>query len=148
MVGYYRFAGVMAVAALILYVAFVLGGLAGVGATLTLPGIAALVLSIGMAVDANVLIFERVREEIAAGKSPRIAVNEGFSNALSAIIDSQLTTLLTAFVLFQFGTGPIRGFAVTLTIGIIASMFTAIFVTRTFFLLYLERRPATAEISI
>jgi preprotein translocase subunit SecD len=148
MVGYYRFAGVMAVGALVLYVAFVLGGLAGVGATLTLPGIAALVLSIGMAVDANVLIFERVREEIAAGKSPRIAVNEGFSNALSAIIDSQLTTLITAFVLFQFGTGPIRGFAVTLTIGIIASMFTAIFVTRTFFLLYLERRPATAEISI
>jgi preprotein translocase subunit SecD len=145
---YYRFSGVMAVTALALYVLFLLGGLAGIGAGLTLPGIAGIVLSIGMAVDANVLIFERIREELAVGRSARVAVNEGFSNALSAIVDSQITTLLTAFVLFQFGTGPIRGFAVTLGIGIVASLFTAIFVTRTFFMLYLDRRPAAQGVSI
>ena len=136
---------VMAVAALVLYVLFVLASLSGIGATLTLPGIAGLILSVGMAVDANVLIFERIREELALGRSARIAVNEGFGNALSAIVDAQLTTLLTAFVLFQFGTGPVQGFAVTLAIGIVASMFTAIFITRTFFMLYLERRVALGE---
>jgi protein-export membrane protein SecD len=148
MLAYYRAAGMLAVAALAGYVVFVLGGLAGMGAALTLPGIAGLVLSIGMAVDANVLIFERIREELIAGRSPRVAVSEGFGHALSAIVDSQLTTLITAFVLFQFGTGPVRGFAITLAIGIIASMFTAIFVTRTFFMLYLDRRPANQAISI
>jgi len=141
---YYRAAGVLAVAALSIYVVLVLGGLAGIGATLTLPGIAGLVLSIGMAVDANVLIFERIREEVALGRSPRMAVSEGFGHALSAIVDANITTLITAAILFQFGTGPIRGFAVTLAIGIIASMFTAIFITRTFFMLYLDRRPSTA----
>jgi protein-export membrane protein SecD len=146
---YYRVAGALAVAALSIYLLLVMGGLAGIGATLTLPGIAGLVLSIGMAVDANVLIFERIREEIAVGRSPRTAVSEGFGHALSAIVDSNLTTLITAAILFQFGTGPIRGFAVTLGIGIIASMFTAIFITRTFFMLYLERRAeATRAISI
>jgi protein-export membrane protein SecD len=145
---YYRVAGVLAVAALSLYLLFVLAGLAGIGATLTLPGIAGLVLSIGMAVDANVLIFERIREELAVGRSPRMAVSEGFGHALSAIVDSNLTTLITAAILFQFGTGPIRGFAVTLAIGIIASMFTAIFITRTFFMLYLERRATAQTISI
>jgi preprotein translocase subunit SecD len=145
---YYRISGLMAVAALTLYVSFLLGALAGIDATLTLPGIAGIVLSIGMAVDANVLIFERIREELDAGRSARVAVSEGFSNALSAIVDSQLTTLLTALVLFQFGTGPIRGFAVTLGIGIVASLFTAIFVTRTFFMLYLDRRPAAQGVSI
>jgi protein-export membrane protein SecD len=148
MLAYYRFSGAMAVVALALYVLFVLGGLAGVGATLTLPGIAGLILSIGMAVDANVLIFERIREEVADGRSTRMAVNEGFQNALSAIVDAQITTLLTAAVLFYVGTGPVRGFAVTLGIGIVASMFTAIFVTRTFFLLYLSRRDAAAGVSI
>jgi protein-export membrane protein SecD len=148
MLVYYRVAGALAVAALSIYVLLVLGGLAGIGATLTLPGIAGLVLSIGMAVDANVLIFERIREELAAGRSPRSAVSEGFGHALSAIVDSNLTTLITAFILFQFGTGPIRGFAVTLGIGIIASMFTAIFITRSFFMLYLERRAAAQTISI
>jgi protein-export membrane protein SecD len=148
MLSYYRVAGVMAVVSLAAYVLFVLGGLSAINATLTLPGIAGLVLSIGMAVDANVLIFERIREELAAGRSARVAVNEGFGHALSAIVDSQLTTLLTALVLFQFGTGPVRGFAVTLAIGIIASMFTAIFVTRTFFMLYLDRRPAAQGVSI
>jgi protein-export membrane protein SecD len=148
MMAYYRAAGVMAVAALGGYLLFVLGGLAGIGATLTLPGIAGLVLSIGMAVDANVLIFERIREELAAGRSARVAVTEGFEHALSAIVDSQLTTLLTAAVLFQFGTGPVRGFAITLGIGIIASMFTALFVTRTLFMVYLSRRTAAQTLSI
>ena len=143
MIGYYRFAGFLSVVALALYVVLVMGGLAGVGAELTFPGIAGLVLSIGMAVDANVLIFERIREELTAGRSPRTAVTEGFGHALSAIVDSNLTTLITAAILYYIGTGPVRGFAVTLAIGIIASMFTAIFVTRTFFLLYLERRGAT-----
>lgn len=148
MLMYYRVAGALAIAALSLYVLFVLGGLSLIDATLTLPGIAGIVLSIGMAVDANVLIFERIREELAAGRSSRIAVSDGFANALSAIVDSNITTLITALILFQFGTGPVRGFAVTLAIGIVASMFTAIFVTRSFFMLYLDRRPATRPISI
>ena len=98
-----------------------------------------------MAVDANVLIFERIREELAAGRSARTAVSEGFGHALSAIVDSNLTTLITAAILYYIGTGPVRGFAVTLGIGILASMFTAIFVTRTFFMLYLERRGTTPQ---
>jgi preprotein translocase subunit SecD len=145
MIGYYRFAGFLSIVALSIYMALVLGGLAGLGAVLTFPGIAGLVLSIGMAVDANVLIFERIREELAAGRSPRTAVSEGFGHALSAIVDSNLTTLITAVILYYIGTGPVRGFAVTLGIGILASMFTAIFVTRTLFLLYLERRGATQQ---
>ena len=148
MIWYYRVAGVMAVAALGIYVLLVLGGLAGLGATLTLPGIAGLILSVGMAVDANVLIFERIREESDAGKTPRTAVDAGFAQALSAIVDANLTTLITAAILYQFGTGPIRGFAVTLVIGIIASFFTALYVTRTFFLMYLERRSPTEPLSI
>jgi preprotein translocase subunit SecD len=148
MIWYYRVAGAMAVVALGVYVLFVLGGLAGLGATLTLPGIAGLILSVGMAVDANVLIFERIREESDAGKTPRTAVDAGFAQALSAIVDANLTTLITAAILYQFGTGPIRGFAVTLVIGIIASFFTALYVTRTFFLVYLERRSPTDPLSI
>jgi preprotein translocase subunit SecD len=148
MIWYYRVAGIMAVVALGVYVLLVLGGLAGLGATLTLPGIAGLILSVGMAVDANVLIFERIREESDAGKTPRTAVDAGFAQALSAIVDANLTTLITAAILYQFGTGPIRGFAVTLVIGIIASFFTALYVTRTFFLIYLERRSPTEPLSI
>ena len=149
MVGYYRLAGVFAVTGLSLYVLYILGSLAALDAVLTFPGIAGLILSIGMAVDANVLIFERIREELAAGRSVRPAVSEGFQHALSAIVDSNITTLLTALILYYVGTGPIRGFAVTLGIGIVASMFTAIFVTRTLFLLYLERRsPAAQGLSI
>src|SRR5690606_9865898 len=123
-------------------------GLSGIGATLTLPGLAGFILSVGMAVDANVLIFERISEELELGKIPRIADNTGFGSALSAIYEAKLTTLRTTFVLFQFGTGPVRGFAVTLAIGIVASMFTAIFITRTFFMLYLDRRAAAEGISI
>ncbi|MCZ0934680.1 MAG: protein translocase subunit SecD [Gemmatimonadetes bacterium] len=145
---YYRAAGILAVGALLTYVIFMLGGLAGLEATLTLPGIAGLILSIGMAVDANVLIFERVREELAAGKTPRTAVDAGFGNALSAIIDANLTTLITGIILFQFGTGAVQGFAVTLCIGILASFFSAIYVTRTLFIMYLNRRGSRESVSI
>ena len=145
---YYRMSGVLAVSALALYVLLTLGGLAMLDATLTLPGLAGLVLSIGIAVDANVLIFERIREELAAGKTIRLAVDEGFRHAMSAIIDSNVTTILTGLFLFQFGTGPVRGFAVTLILGILASMVTAIFVTRTLFLVWLDRKPSMATLSI
>jgi len=148
MIGYYRMTGVLAVAALSVYVVLVMGGLAALNATLTLPGIAGLILSIGMAVDANVLIFERIREELDDGRAVRTAVDEGFAHALSAIVDANLTTLITALILFQFGTGPVRGFAVTLSIGIIASFFTALYVTRTFFLVYLRSKKTAETLSI
>ena len=148
MVGYYRMAGVLAVAALGLYILFALAGLAMLEATLTLPGLAGLVLSVGIAVDANVLIFERIREELILGKTVRLAVDEGFKHAMSAIIDSNVSTAITALFLFQFGTGPVKGFAITLLMGIAASMITAIFVTRTFFLLWLQRRPTLETLSI
>jgi len=137
---YYLLAGVIADIALLLNFLMIVGGLGmlpvlfpGVSATLTLPGIAGIALSLGMAVDANVLINERIREELGAGKNLRLAISNGYARAFSAIFDSNLTTLIAAFMLFQFGTGPIRGFAVTLTIGLLASMFTAIVVTRTIF---------------
>jgi preprotein translocase subunit SecD len=148
MIAYYRFAGVLSVIGLLIYVLIILGGLAGLQATLTLPGIAGLILSIGMAVDANVLIFERIREELEGGKTPRTAVDTGFQAALSAIIDSNLTTLITAIILYQFGTGPVKGFAVTLSIGIVASFYSAVFVVRTFMLIWLESRAPSAELSI
>lgn len=148
MCSYYRIAGILSVFALGVYVILVLGGLAMFGATLTVPGIAGLILSVGMAVDANVLIFERIREELDAGRAVRTAVEDGFGNALSAIVDANLTTLITALILFQFGTGPVRGFAVTLSIGILASFFTALYVTRSFFFMYLSRKRATDPISI
>jgi preprotein translocase subunit SecD len=148
MVVYYRLSGVFAVVALCLYTLYTLALLSGVGATLTFPGIAGFVLSVAMAVDTNVLVYERTREELAAGRSVRTAVNDGFRHALPAIIDSHVTTILTSLILFQFGTGPVRGFAVTLALGLIASLFTAIYVTRTFFLTYLERRPTATTLSI
>jgi preprotein translocase subunit SecD len=148
MIGYYRFAGVLAVIGLAMYILFTLGVLATLDATLTLPGLAGLVLSIGIAVDANVLIFERIREELALGKTPRLAADEGFHRAMNAIIDSNVSTIITALLLFQFGTGPVRGFAVTLIVGTLASMVSAIFVVRTFFLLWLSKRTSTAELSI
>jgi preprotein translocase subunit SecD len=148
MIGYYRMSGVLAVAALALYLLFTLGGLAAVDATLTLPGLAGIVLSIGIAVDANVLIFERIREELLHGKSVRLAVDEGFRHAMNAIVDSNVSTVLTALFLFQFGTGPVQGFAVTLILGIAASMITAVFVTRTFFMIWLDRKPAMSTLSI
>lgn len=145
---YYRTAGLFAIIALGFYVLFALGGLGMLEATLTLPGLAGFVLSVGLAVDANVLIFERIREELALNKSPRTAVDAGFDNAMPAIIDANVTTVILTMFLFQFGTGPIKGFAVTLIIGIIASLITAIFVTRTFLLIWLQRRAPTAELSI
>lgn len=149
MIGYYRLAGLFAVIALTLYSLYTLGALAAMDAVLTFPGIAGMVLSIGMSVDANVLIFERIREELEAGRAVRPAVSEGFKQALSAIVDSNITTLLTAAILYYAGTGPIQGFAITLGLGIVISMFTAIFVTRTLFTLYLERRsPAAQGLSI
>jgi preprotein translocase subunit SecD len=148
MVGYYRVAGVIAVLALGLYILFTLGGLAVLDATLTLPGVAGIVLSIGAAVDANVLIFERIKEELARGKTVQLAVGEGFSRAMNAVVDSNVCLILTALFLYQFGTGPVKGFAVTLIIGTIASMITAVFVTRTIFLVWIQRRPATSTLSI
>jgi preprotein translocase subunit SecD len=145
---YYRIAGLLAVLALAIYGVLTLGGLAAFGATLTLPGLAGFVLSVGMAVDANVLIFERIREELKANKTVRAAVDAGFQHAMSAIVDSNATTVLTALFLFQFGTGPVKGFAVTLIVGILASFITAVFVTRTFFMIWMERRTATQELVI
>ncbi len=148
MVTYYRLSGVLAVAALALYVVFTLAGLAGFGFTLTLPGLAGLALSVGIAVDANVLIFERIREELQHGKLVRTAVDEGFKHAMSAIVDSNVSTALTAFILYLVGTGPVQGFAITLIIGIAASMVTAIFVVRTFYMIWLDRRPDMATLSV
>ena len=148
MIAYYRTAGLLAVLALAIYLMLVIGGLSTLEATLTLPGIAGLILSIGMAVDANVLIFERIREELERRRAPRTAVEDGFSNALSAIVDANITTLITGLILFQFGTGPVRGFAVTLCIGIVASFFSALYVTRTLFLLYLTGKRGSDPISI
>src|SRR2546427_560717 len=148
MVVYYRVSGVLAVAALALYIALTLGGLALLGSTLTLPGLAGLVLWVGIAVDANMLIFERIREELQHGKLVRTAVDEGFKHAMSAIIDSNVSTALTAGILYLVGTGPVRGFAITLIIGIGASMITAIFVVRTFYMIWLQRRPDMATLSV
>lgn len=148
MLVYYRFSGFLAVMGLMLYVLYTLATLAGFDAVLTVPGLAGFVLSIGIAVDANVLIFERIREELDRGKTVRTAIEEGFHHAKSAIIDSNVTTVLTAMVLYQFGTGPVKGFAVTLIAGIIASMVTAIFVVRTFFLLWLNRSRGAQTLSI
>jgi SecD/SecF fusion protein len=133
MIIYYRLSGVIANLALILNILFLFTGLAILHATLTLPGIAGIVLSIGMAVDANVLIFERMREEYKIGKSVKSSIDGGFSKALWTIVDSQVTTLITAMALFLFGTGPIKGFAVTLSLGIIFNLFTALFCSRLIF---------------
>ena len=130
MIFYYRQAGTVAALTLVLVILFILGILAGFNATLTLPGIAGIVLTIGMAVDANVLIFERIREEMATGKTIKASLDSGFSRAYSAIIDSNITTFFTGVILYQFGTGPVQGFALTLMIGIAASLFGALVITR------------------
>jgi preprotein translocase subunit SecD len=148
MLFYYRFSGLLAVCALILYLLFTLALLAGLEATVTLPGLAGLVLSIGIALDANVLIFERIREEMVHGKTVRASIDEGFKHAMSAIIDSNVSTVLTALVLYEVGTGPVKGFAVTLMAGIAASMVSSIFVVRTLFLLWLNRTRGAQTLSI
>jgi len=139
MIVYYKAAGIVADMALIMNLIIIMGVLGAFRATLTLPGIAGLVLTVGMAVDANVLIFERIREELRLGKTPLAAIDAGYSKAFLTIMDANVTTLIAALVLLQFGTGPIKGFAVTLSIGIVASMFTAIVVTRFVFDLVLSR---------
>jgi preprotein translocase subunit SecD len=144
----YHVSGINAVVALSLNILMVFAGLAYFDATLTLPGIAGIVLTIGMAVDANVLIFERIREELRHGRTVRAAIDEGFSKALSSIVDGNLTTLIAALFLIQFGTGPVRGFAVTLSIGIIASLFTAVLVSRWLFDLVLARPGRVERLSI
>jgi protein-export membrane protein SecD len=138
---YYRASGLLAVLALFLNLFFLFSTLGMLKGTLTLPGIAGIVLTIGMAVDANVLVLERIREEIRTGKTVRGAIDSGYSRALVTILDSNITTLISAVVLFQFGTGPIKGFATTLMIGIIANIFTAVFVTRLIYDSILARRP-------
>ena len=148
MVGYYRFSGFLAVCGLVFYAVMTLAILAGFDAVLTLPGIAGFVLSIGMAVDANFLIFERIREELDTGKTVRRAIDEGFDHAWSAIVDTHVTTALTAAILYQFGTGPVRGFAVALLAGLAASLVSAIFVVRTLFLLWLQRTRGAQSLSI
>lgn len=153
MLAFYRFSGINAVVALVLNVVLIFGALSlfkvvGVGATLTLPGIAGIILTIGMAVDANVLIFERIKEELRSNRTVKAAVDSGFGKALSSILDANITTLIAAMFLFSFGTGPIRGFAVTLSIGILASLFTAVFISRWLFDLYLSRRQRVESLSI
>ena len=141
MIIYYKFSGVIANIALIANVLIILAVLTMLDASLTMPGIAGIILTIGMAVDANVLIFERIREELRAGKTVRTAIDNGYKRAVITIADANITTLITAIVLYQFGTGPIRGFAVTLSIGILASMFTAIVVTKAIFDGVITRKP-------
>jgi len=145
---YYKLSGLNANLALVLNLILLLGAMAYFGASLTLPGIAGVILTIGMAVDANVLIFERIREELGVGKTPRSAVDTGFSRAFGTILDANMTTLIAALFLFQFGTGPIKGFAVTLSIGILASMFTAVFVSKTLYMILLASRERVESLSI
>jgi preprotein translocase subunit SecD len=145
---YYSFAGFIANIALVLNLVFIMAVLSMFGATLTLPGIAGMVLTVGMAVDANVIIFERIREELLLGKTARTALKVGYANAMSAIIDANITTGIAGLVLWQYGSGPIKGFAVTLVVGIIASLFTAIYVTRTLFELYLRSSERELPIGI
>ncbi|ATG43721.1 protein-export membrane protein SecD [Phaeobacter piscinae] len=143
----YGLFGLFANVALILNIGLIFGALSLIGATLTLPGIAGIVLTVGMAVDANVLIFERIREELKAGRGPARAIDEGYSKALSAILDANITTFITAVILFAMGSGPVRGFAITLGLGIMTSVFTAIFVTRVIIVMWFERRrPKTIEV--
>jgi preprotein translocase subunit SecD len=148
MLVYYRLSGANAVLALILNLIILLAALALFGAVLTLPGIAGVILTIGMGVDSNVLVFERIREEIRNGKSSAAAVDAGFDKAFLTIIDTHVTTVVSAFFLFLFGTGPIRGFAITLTIGLIANVFTAIYVSKTIFQYHLTKMDRQAELSI
>jgi preprotein translocase subunit SecD len=144
---YYRLSGLIADFALLLNIPFIMAGLAAFGATLTLPGIAGIILTIGMSVDANVLIYERIREELRLGKPVRAGMEAGFSRALVTILDSNITTLIAALVLMQFGTGPIRGFAITLSIGLVSNVLTAVFVTRIIFdYLYVYKKWKTISI--
>jgi len=136
---YYRAAGLVANMGMVLNIVYLMGALAALGATLTLPGIAAIVLLIGMSVDSNVLIFERIREEMRLGKTPKASLDAGYDKAFLTIIDSHVTTLITAAVLFQFGTGPVKGFAVSLSLGILINLFTSLLATKVVFDIFLNR---------
>ena len=145
---YYRVFGIVADLALTANLVLIVALLSMIGATLTLPGIAGIVLTVGMAVDANVLIYERIREELRLGNTPQAAIRSGYGKAFSTIADANVTTLIAALVLFMFGTGPVKGFAVTLSLGIVTSMFTAIFGTRGVVNLIYGRRQRVAKLSI
>jgi preprotein translocase subunit SecD len=142
---YYKFSGVNAVVAMVCNLVVLIGLMAYFGAAMTLPGIAGFILTMGMGVDSNVLIFERIKEELAAGKGVRASIEAGFSRVFLTLLDTHVTALIAAAFLFQFGTGPIRGFATTLTIGLLTNLFTSIFVSRTLFELALQRQPANAR---
>jgi preprotein translocase subunit SecD len=148
MLVYYRGSGVNAVVALLLNMVLMLAGMIVFGATLTLPGIAGIILTIGMAVDSNVLVFERIREELRAGKTVASAVEQGFDRAFITIIDTHVTTIISSLFLFVFGTGPIRGFAVTLVIGLLVNLFSAVYVSRTIFIWLLQRKEKVESLSI
>ena len=148
MLVYYHGAGINADVALLLNLIILLGFLGFSGATLTLPGIAGVILTVGMGVDSNVLIFERIREELRNGKTPASAVDQGFSHAWITIVDTHVTTIVSAFILFMFGTGPVKGFAVTLTFGLLANLFTAVFVSRVIFDYVLSRKQRGEALSI
>jgi SecD/SecF fusion protein len=145
MIVYYSTGGIVADLALVLNIAFILAVLAGFNATLTLPGIAGIILTIGVAVDANVLIYERIREELAIGRTLRSAIDEGYSKAFSAIFDSNITTFLTALILYNFGSGPIQGFALTLMIGVIANLFSAVFITKVIYDIVADKYPTVVK---
>ena len=145
MLGYYRLSGMNAILAMICNLMILLGMMAYFGAAMTLPGIAGFILTMGMGVDSNVLIFERIKEELAAGRGVRAAINASFSRVFLTLLDTHVTSLIAAAFLFQFGTGPIRGFAVTLTIGLLTNLFTSIFVSKTLFEAVLLRRPAAQQ---
>jgi preprotein translocase subunit SecD len=148
MLVYYKLSGVNAIVSIVLNLVILLGFMAQIGAVMTLPGIAGFILTLGMGVDSNVLIFERIKEELAAGKSPRAAISAGFDRVFLTILDTHVSSLISAAFLFQFGTGPIRGFATTLFFGLLANLFTAVFVSRTLFELELSARRQPATISI
>src|SRR6202046_3871637 len=148
MLVYYRGAGINADLALFLNLVILLGFMGFTGAVLTLPGIAGVILTIGMGFDSNVLIFERIREELRAGKSPSASVDQGFAHAWTTIVDTHVTTIVSAAILFIFGTGPVKGFAVTLTFGLLANLFTAVFVSRVIFDWILSRKQRGEALSI
>ncbi|HZL95584.1 MAG TPA: MMPL family transporter, partial [Vicinamibacterales bacterium] len=147
MLFYYRLAGLNAITSVLVNLIILLGVMSYLGATMTLPGIAGFILTIGIGVDSNVLIFERIREELASGKSVKQAVGAGFDRVFLTILDTHIASLISAAFLFNFGTGPIQGFATTLTFGLLANVFTAVFVSRTLFEMILTRRKA-ATLSI
>jgi preprotein translocase subunit SecD len=148
MLVYYHGAGINADLALMLNLVILLGFMGFSKATLTLPGIAGVILTIGMGVDSNVLIFERIREELRAGKAPSAAVDQGFAHAWVTIVDTHVTTIVSAIILFLFGTGPVKGFAITLSFGLFANLFTAVFVSRHIFDSILKRKQRGEALSI